>query len=164
MKKLMENWRSYLHEERQKPTFKELMDDLEGTSGRVNKVGITSPDYPKLDTQITDNRHEKFREEIDSYDFVEVSGKYGDKWEDSYVIFGIPRNEMVQLAEKFGQEVPIWGKRVKEDDIKYEWIEWNDGEWEVLYKSNGVRYDEEVQNKGDNFSMYHGRKFLIDFF
>lgn len=139
---------------------------LKGKLDKVQTVGIMTPTNPEakrlshIENQTLKHSFiERLRQK--GHGAVKLGGKFGNK-EESFLIENISRDEIVSLGTEFKQESVIWGERINDPQgpkFRFEYIE--NGITKAT--KDTVIFGPEVDKRSDNYSTFHGHKFVIPF-
>lgn len=147
-----------------------------GDVPHINSVGIMTAVNPGFPDEFKDmnnkdrNRHLWHHLRVANYGPAKMKGKFG-RWEDSFLIPHITKDDIIELGRRYGQEVVIWGEKKIDDNrnpyFLFHWVEFDEnGNFHIdPQKSRPVSVSsfEDIQNRKDFFSMIAGRKFAIPF-
>jgi hypothetical protein len=140
-----------------------------GDVPHINSLGILTAQNPKSDCEGKSNRDLWSRLRSANYGPIKIKGKFGGKWEKSFLVPHISKEELVRLGEDYCQEAVIWGQKDYDENnnpfYRFEYIE-NGKTVNVRVVSIGGHHlpGDEVSQRKDFFSMKDGRKFVIPFF
>lgn len=140
---------------------------LTGKLDGVDSLGIMTPTNPEAQ-RLSHAENQRLKQAFvaqlrqQGHGPVKLGGKFGNR-EESYLIENISREEMVRLGAQFRQESVIWGQKVngpKGPTFRFEYIEGN----VTKAVRDTVLIGPSVDSRRDNYSTFHGHKFVIPFF
>jgi|10_taG_2_1085330.scaffolds.fasta_scaffold01644_9 hypothetical protein len=113
------------------------------------------------------NRRKNFEDVLEEqgYKLYSIGGSYGDP-ENSYIVPNMPKEMVIELGKKWGQDSVIHGNRTEEGSMEYSMLKTSEGG--RLDQAAGIRYGvihgPKADARNDLFSSYNGVKFYIPFY
>jgi len=147
-----------------------------GDVPHINTVGIMTAHNPAYRDEFADdsnkerNRHLWDHLRTAGYGPAKMKGKYG-RWEDSFLIPHITKDDIITLGRRYGQEAVIWGEKKIDDNgnpyFLFHWVgfdeEGNASINPADSKPVSLSSFADIQKRKDFFSQIGSRKFIIPF-
>ena len=151
------------------PSFKLIVDTLEGKNPNVRTVGLMSGQNPmaqETDSAANSRLAHQLEEDLDSQGlkYISIGGQFKNP-EDSVMVLNPTQQQMHDLSRKYKQYSYVWGENLPTFTMMQ--IDYDKDQGQMMEPGSKVAkqivYDEEVQSADDfySFDPKSGKKFVI---